>query len=41
VYYALLLKKVAEEKYKRVGVAILYPKVWELSDKEVVGFEII
>jgi hypothetical protein len=41
VHYALLPKKIAEGKFERVGVAMLYPGAWELRDKEVVGFEIV
>jgi hypothetical protein len=40
VYYAILLNKVAEGKFKRVGVALLYPSALRVEAK-VVSFEIV
>jgi hypothetical protein len=41
VYWALLLEPVGEAKYKRVGMAILYPHAFEALDARPAEYEII
>ena len=41
VYWALVIEPVGEAKYKRVGLAMLYPRAFELCSKEFTEFEIV
>lgn len=43
VYWALLLEPLREAKtrYKRVGMAMLYPTVYDLNNKDLVELEIV
>jgi hypothetical protein len=41
LYWALLLEPVGEAKYKRVGIAVLYPHAFDHPSKELSEFEII
>jgi hypothetical protein len=41
VYWCLLLEPAGEGKYKRVGLAMLYPHAFEALGAEEMHFEII
>lgn len=41
VFWALLLEQIGEAKYKRVGLAMLYPRALELDSAQKLDFEIV
>jgi len=41
VYFCLLLDSVGEGKYKRVGMALLYPHAFEAMKPAMAEFEIV
>jgi hypothetical protein len=41
VYWTLLLEPVSEAKYKRIGIAMLYPNAFKLLKPTLAEFEII
>lgn len=41
VYFCLLLDSVSQGKFKRVGMALLYPHAFEAMKPEMTAFEII
>lgn len=41
VHWALLLEQIGEAKFKRVGLAILYPQAMEIKKEELRKFRIV
>ncbi len=41
VYWALLLERVENNSYKRVGIIMLYPRAYDLRTMELVDLEIL